>query len=159
MDKHKEIARKMKFGNRKCSDSLCCFLTPSFAYHINVERTSNIAYLSLKQDGSLHDRKRLACENLELSLEDEIITFSCKVYDSRHPHCKRHPEGGDYIVYDGRFRSRIEVPRQKCTHHLLKEAENVLPFYLFDIEKFPQFEQYSLSVHEDNFLVPIPISK
>lgn len=158
-DKGQEIAKRLRFSNRKCSDSLCCFLTREFAIHIDVERTSKLCYLSLKEDGSVYEGKRFACKNLEVSLEDETIKFSCRIYESRHPHCKLHPEGGIYMMKEGRFPKRIEVPKQKCHHEFLRENKLIYPFYLLKAEKFPQFEPYVLAVKEGYFFIPVPISK
>jgi hypothetical protein len=159
LEKINETAKRLNLHKRKCSDSFCCFLTKEFARHIDIERTHNLVYLSLKEDGSVYEGKRFACKNLEVSLEDEAIKFACRIYESRHPHCKIHPEGGVYVMKEGRFSKRIEVPKQKCQHEFLRENKIIYPFYLLKAEKFPQFEPYALSVKDGYLFIPVPISK
>ena len=162
LSRYEELSDRLRLSDRKCSDGICCFLTRDFARHIGKSRTYSLGYYTIRKDGMVYEAKRYACESLDVSLKDKEIEFSCREYDSKYrpEFCKKWPDGGIIVHQKGRWREREFVPKQICTGKQLKRWREqnleVYSFYLFDPEKYPEFEEFAIGSREGRLLVPVP---
>jgi len=155
-DKYRELASRIDYSSRKCSDGLCCFLHEEDTRDIGVRQNSDIVLvrqsillITLSDLITSHPGEYQACEHLKLETKVEDsrlqLEFRCDIYDNgRSDVCIGYPGEGE------------------CEHSRLSRIQqkyfpDIWHFLSFSADKFPEIEEFAYEIKDRSFRVPLPL--
>jgi hypothetical protein len=156
--KYTELASKVDYTPRTCSDGLCCFLYEEEAKKMNVKQNGdivllrrNILLITIVDLVADHLREYQACEHLRPGIEIKDgklkLEFRCAIYDNGRP--------DDCMGYPG---------EDECEHSRLSRVQqmyfpDIWHFISFSADKFPEMEEFAYETKGKFFRVPLPLLK
>lgn len=156
--KYRELASKVDYTSRTCSDGLCCFLDEEEAKEMNLKQNDDIVLvrksillITLVDLIAKHPEEYQACEYLRPGIEIEDgklkLEFRCDIYHNGRPAlCARYPRDGECE------HSRLMTIQQR-------HFPDIRHFISFSADNFPEIEEFAYETKGKSFRVPLPLLK